>query len=89
MALVVKGLSKNYVFNWDSIAQETCFDDSIVIQILNDFVKDGLLMISARLPDTTVYAVTDRGNICFQKIINRYKEKGEEFFNHGKNSNNL
>jgi hypothetical protein len=78
MVLNVRGISKYCVFGWDFIAQETGFDDSIVVQILNDFVKDGLLMISARLPDTTVYGVTDRGNICFKKIIKQYKEKKEE-----------
>jgi len=72
---IVKGHSPYYSFNADYIVEKNGFDYIIVFQILNDFVKDGLLWISERLPETTVFSLTERGNNCFKRIIKLSQEK--------------
>jgi hypothetical protein len=72
---IIKGHSQYYCFGCDYIVEKSGFDNIIVFQILNDFVKDGLLWIANRLPDTIVFGVTDRGNNCFKRIVELYREK--------------
>jgi hypothetical protein len=74
MTLDVKGLSKYYIFNADFLIESSGFDPHVVFDILNDFIRDGLLMISAKLPDQIVYCVTNKGFYCLEKIIDLYKE---------------
>jgi hypothetical protein len=73
-ALDFKNLSKYYIFDADFLVKESGFNAFIVVDVLNDFVVDGLLAISARLPDATVYVVTDKGYYCLDKIIDLHKE---------------
>jgi hypothetical protein len=68
-SLDVKGLSKYYCFGADFLIDKSGFDSSIVFEILNDLIKDGLLIFSARLPETIVYFVTERGIYCLKKLI--------------------
>lgn len=68
-ALTVKGLSKYYCFGSDFLIEKSGIDSSIVFEILNDFVKDGLVIFSTRLPEAIVYCMTDRGIYCLRRLI--------------------
>lgn len=70
----VKGVSRYYAFGGDFIVEKSGINEDIIFQILNDFVKDGLLWVSARLPETTVFSVTERGYNCFGRIIKLFQE---------------
>jgi hypothetical protein len=62
-------------FNGDFIVKESKYDENIIFQILNDFVKDGLLWILARKEfEPTFFSVTERGRNCFKRIVKLFKE---------------
>ena len=68
---IVNGSSKYCCFGGDHIAEKSGLIGSIVYEILNDFVRDGLLWVSNRNNETIVYTLTDRGVNCFDKIFAR------------------
>lgn len=64
----VKMCYKNYIFPLESLIKGTEYDSLIILEILNDFVKDGLLLIITQLPEQ-IFSVTDRGIICFEHLL--------------------
>jgi hypothetical protein len=70
----VPGLSPCYTFGGNYIVEISGFNENIISKILHDFVKEGLLFISARHPNTSVYSVTFKGYNCFGKIVKLFKE---------------
>jgi predicted transcriptional regulator len=61
--------TKDFCIGFTKIMEKSRFDVSIVSEIVNDFVSDGLLTFHIRIPETETYYVTNRGVYCLKKVI--------------------
>jgi predicted transcriptional regulator len=71
----VKMCYKYYLFPLVSLVKETGLDTLSTQRILNDFVKDGLLLAIITQPPENIFSVTDRGKIYFERLL---EDKGTQ-----------